>query len=190
MKKLTLAFMMASLLMTNAAYACKPVHPKYRNNTPAFLLLSSNQQAMVKVVQERFAPNQKGDWVISRPSRMEAYQLNNDGQLKLLWSAKDIYPNLFPGEFLLADGGMYLVRIKGASTVDDKDALTIYRNGKIFRRYAPKDFMPTLKTIQVHTCGFGPWLKDNNPPTLNGTLLSLQTIDGKKWSFDILQPLK
>lgn len=190
MKKSMLMMSLITALFYNQAHACKPVHPKYLNNTPAFMILSSNSQSMIKIVQERFAPNQRGDWMLSRSSRIESYQLNNDGQLKFNWAIKGLYPVHFPGEFLLSDDGIYLVRIKGAIDIEDKNALTIYKKGKVLKQYAPKDFMPTLKKIQRNSCGFGSWLHYNTKTMLSGTYLSLQTIDGKKWGFDILQPPK
>ena len=179
-----------SLLLPSAANACKPVMPQYRNNTPAFMILSANQQAMIKVVPERYAPNPRGEWVVSRPSRMEAYQLNNDGQLKFLWAEKNLYPFLSGGMFQLSDDGLYMVRIFNTGPFDNKNALTIFRNGKIVRQYAPKDFGLTQGQFKMIPCLGSPWIKGDSRQALNGYYLSFQTINGKKWGFDIRQQPK
>ncbi len=179
------------LFMTNASSACSPrsIRPDRENNRPAFMLHSSNGQVMMKVIPGHFIRNQQGTLVETLKSRGETFRIARNGRLDLLWSLPGVYPHsaFSNGDYYLADDGMHLVHINDARSMDDKNAMVIYRQGKPMRRYAPKDFMPTFKMFTPTSCGTNLWLDLKTSVSLNGRDISFQTIDGKKWYFDLLK---
>jgi hypothetical protein len=187
MNKIILVLGFFTLLTSNISYGCSPP-PLSLKPSPAFMMLSENKQAMLKIVPERLASDKQGMVFTARLSRMESYQLNTDGQLRIIWSAKNIYQNSLGGSFFISDDGIYLIEIKEIGDINDKRALTIYKNGKIFKNYSAKDFMPTLTVdkIQISSCGTGSWIIDMTSVRLYENFLIFQTIDGKEWSFDIV----
>lgn len=188
MKKIILILGLIALLNSNISYSCSPP-PLSLTPDPAFMMLSENKQAMLKVVPERLATNKQGLAFTARPSRMESYQLSTDGQLKLIWSAKNIHQKFNGGSFFISDDGIYLIEIKEIGDINNKEALRIYKNGKIFKNYSAKDFIPTLTIdkLKISTCGTGSWIANMNNVRIYDNFFIFQTIDGKDWSFDIVR---
>lgn len=188
MKKIILALGFCTLLNSNISYSCSPP-PLSLTPDPAFMMLSENKHAMLKIVPERLAVNKQGLAFTARPSRIESYQLNTDGQLKLIWSANNIHQKFNGGSFFISDNGIYLIEIKEIGDINNKEALRIYKDGKIFKSYSAKDFIPTLTTdkLQISSCGTSSWITDMNNVRIYDNFLIFQTIDGKEWSFDIVR---
>ncbi|MEZ5477463.1 MAG: hypothetical protein R3E95_08270 [Thiolinea sp.] len=199
MRKVTLLLIMFFFAFSAVpAFACKPVRilPGGENKDPPAMILSSDRQVMMKIIPPHYTWNRQRELVVDRNAYGEAFRLSRDGKLTLLWRMplEAGSPGGVFGSYYLANDGQFLVRIRNASGLEDKDAMVVYFRGKPSARYSPRTFMPKLKNLQIVPCVGGQWLKysnnGQNTVVLHESMISFQTIDNKKWSFDIRKPLK
>lgn len=191
-----------------AVWACKPppenLYYQELNKRPATMMLSSNGQYMMKMIPGHFTRAANGEWKEDRASQGVAYKITQQGKLEQLWTIRNVFPSSFlpssGGNYYLADDGVHLVKVSEAKSLDDKNALTIYNRGQLFRSYAPRTFLPDFKDFRIHSCGSGGWTATDYKPYqpdgvrngvgLVGTTLFFKAVDGKLWEFDIRQPPK
>ncbi|WP_020395793.1 hypothetical protein [Thiolinea disciformis] len=200
MKKIThlmLGAIVACVFM-QTAFACSPPippSPGQENQQPTKIIASANGLYMVKLVPPVYTRDPQRGLVISRNAYGEAFRAKPDGSLELMWKMPldYVYYRNFEGEYFLDDDGIFLVQINFAKSLDDKKAMRVYQRGKLIFSYSPRTFMPQLNRFQVSTCGNAPWIKresaiTRSPIVLKEHYLAFQTIDAKKWWFDIRKP--
>lgn len=199
MKKLSyfaIVFFLINLI-SKAALACSypPLLLGQENKIPAKIIVSSNGNFILKLIPPFYIRGKQGELLEKRKAYGEAFKAMPDGKLEPMWKTTIAPSQLsdFAGTFLLADDGIHLVQIKQATSLDDKKAMTIYNRGTLFRNYSPLIFMPQLKRLELDSCGNASWIKENlfkfnqTSVALENEIITFQTIDDKKWRFDIRQ---
>ena len=167
-----------------------PPRPGQENKVPATMILSSNGQVMMKMVPAHFKRNPQGGLIQDRAAYGEAFSIAPDGRLTFLWRVPMdfMYYRYFDGDYYLADDGRFLVRIKPARGMDDREAMVVFYNGKPGARYSMRTFMPKLTNIPRTGRGTTSWITNN--VTMSGNYIGFQTIDNQSWSFDVRTPPK
>lgn len=184
-------------LIPKTALACsyEPINPGQENKIPAKIIVSSNGNFIMKIVPPFYTRDKQGSLLEKRKPYGEAFKTMPDGKLESIWKITIDPSQLsdFGGNFFLADDGIHLVQIQDATSLDDKKSMAIYNRGKLFRNYSPRVFMPHLNRLALTSCGNAAWIKDNlfkfnqNSVVLENKVITFQTIDDKRWRFDITQ---
>lgn len=184
-------------LISKTALACsyESISPGQENKILAKIIVSSNGNFIMKMVPPFYTRDKQGSLLEKRKPYGEAFKTTPDGKLDSMWKITIDPSQLsdFGGKFFLADDGIHLVQIKDATSLDDKKSMVIYNRGKLFRNYSPRVFMPQLNRLALTSCGNASWIKDNlfkfnqNSVVLENKVITFQTIDDKRWRFDITQ---
>ena len=203
MMKIYLFWSFIFLVLSTPVVACSPISwsPERLNSIPSLLKVSNNQQFLLQMNPSKWKVD-KNEFVKTKDSYGTVYMTDTDGNLKKLYSIKELYPSNYPDNvgysIFFTDDGKTIFKLNKNIINPKWSNLIIYREGKKVQSYSYSDFITKDSVSKIPSSAMSciprSWIKyylgENG--TYSGSSASLnykghltfETVAGKLWVID------